>query len=89
VSEKKLPSWQANNFSDLNFFLWSFVLEISANFQKWRENCGSVDRLSAWKFFGFFLTEFVRQKKYERSWESSAWELREFSGRKSKIFRKK
>jgi hypothetical protein len=44
-----LPSWQANNFSDLNF-----SREIFADFQKWRENCGSVDRLSAWKFFGFF-----------------------------------
>jgi hypothetical protein len=38
--------------------------------------------LSAWKFFDFFLTEFVGQKKSERSWEYSAWELREFSGEK-------
>jgi hypothetical protein len=37
--------------------------------------------VSAWKFFRFFLTEFVRLEKSERSWESVAWELREFSGK--------
>jgi hypothetical protein len=71
-----MPSWQANNFSDLIFFLWIFVREFSRIFK--RESCGSVDRLSAWKFFEFFFIKFVRQKKNERSCESVAWELREF-----------
>jgi hypothetical protein len=47
---KKLPSWQANNFSDLNFLFVKF----SWILKKWRENCEPVDRVSAWKIFGFF-----------------------------------
>jgi hypothetical protein len=39
------------------------------------------------EIFRFFLTEFVRQKKM-RSWESSAWELREVSGKILKKIRK-
>jgi hypothetical protein len=36
---KKMPNWQANNFSDL-----IFLVELCAgNFIEWRENCGSVD----------------------------------------------
>jgi hypothetical protein len=33
------------------------------------------------EIFSIFFTEFVGQKKV-RSWEYSAWELREFSGEK-------
>jgi hypothetical protein len=54
VSDKKLPSWQADNFSDLNFFSWIFK-----NGGKTVDR--SIDRVRG--IFSIFLTEFVRQKK--------------------------
>ncbi len=76
---KKLPSWQANNFSDLNFFRGVFWKRIFSKFKKWREICGSVDRLNAWNFFRIFFNGICEAEKSVRSWESIAWELREFS----------
>ncbi len=35
--------------------------------------------MSAWKFFGFFFNGICEAEKSVRSWESVAWELREFS----------
>ncbi len=69
MSDKKLPSWQADNFSDLNFFF--------LDFQKMAGKLW-IGRSSAWNFFDFF-NGICGAEKSERSWESGAWELREFS----------
>ncbi len=50
MSEKKLPNWQANNFSDLR-----------ENFQKMAGKLWIGRSVKCVEIFRIFLTEFVRQ----------------------------
>jgi hypothetical protein len=72
---KKLPSWQANNFSDLNFFVEFCARNFLLNFQN-GENCRSVDWVCG--KFSVFIRNNFRGRKNEITCVSIVWELREF-----------